>query len=160
MKRWTDDTGRGFATLYLPDVIYRWQTSDAVHRGQPPSWEPREDVNGSWMTNPLGSVPLFALENNPRLLGGGRSDILGLLPLQDAIDKIVADSIIASEYSSLRQRWATGVEIPKDELGQPVEGVQLEATFKRMWVVGEPGREVGGVQRRGSRRVREADLRC
>ena len=109
----------------------------------PPSWEPRDDVNGAWMDNPLGSVPLYALENNPRLLGGGRSDILGLLPLQDAIDKIVADSIIASEYSSLRQRWATGVEIPKDELGHPVEGVQLEATFKRMWVSENPDAKWG-----------------
>ena len=79
----------------MPDDIYRWQTSDTWIPGATATWEPRDDQNGPWMRNPLGKVPLFALENNPRLLGGGRSDILGLLPIQDAIDKIVADSVIA-----------------------------------------------------------------
>ena len=35
------------------------------------------------------------------------------------------------------------MEIPKDELGQPVEGVQLEATFKRMWVSENPDAKWG-----------------
>jgi SPP1 Gp6-like portal protein len=144
LKRWETDDGRWYVTLYLPDSIYRWQSrSTIVQRAQfsgglgaPDDWEPRDD--GEFFTNPLGVVPLIPLENNPTLLGGGRSDIAPLIALQDAINKTVCDALIASEYSSLRQRWATGIEVPKDSEGNVPANYAVEATFKRLWISENP----------------------
>src|SRR5262245_40705111 len=136
LKRWRDLDGYTYATVYLPEQIVRWQTEDRVGEGQRPSWEPRAD--GPTLTNPLGRVPLIPLENNPQLLTGGRSDLLNVLPIQDAIDKVMADAVVASEYTALRQRWATGVEIPKDDEGNPVTALTIEATFKRLWISENP----------------------
>lgn len=146
IKRWESDDGRWLLTIYLPDAVYRWQSRSTVAQrwagagglGTADDWEPREDADGGEVSNPLGVVPLIPLENNPGLLGGGRSDVAPLIAIQDAINKTVADSLIASEYSSLRQRWATGLEVPKDAQGNVLTSTQVDATFRRLWIAENP----------------------
>lgn len=77
------------------------------------------------MTNPLGAPPVAVVghEDAPSVLAD-------LLTLQDSIDKLLLDMMIASEAAGRPRRWATGIEAvekPKlDENGDPViEGDEI-----------------------------------
>jgi hypothetical protein len=139
LKRWTDEDGT-FATLYLPDAIYKfWNPSVSqvmVDMGLGPeygSWKRRDVPDEPWpLPNPLGVVPVVPVINRPKLNGEGRSEIEPVIPLQDAINKTGADMLIASEFSAFRQRWATGLDIPTDpDTGAPFETFQ--AAVERLW---------------------------
>lgn len=122
LKVWDDDwTGNINATLYLPDLIYKFQaprpaagTTQIV-----PRWVKRE-VNGeAWPAkNPLGEVPLYELPNNPRLLGGGVSEIADVTDIQDRINKTLADRLITQDYGAFPQKWATAWP-DEDDKGNP-----------------------------------------
>lgn len=130
-KRWVegDET---WATLYLPDRIEKWRadrrhTTDSIDRrltlDQRINWVRREVPGESWpLPNALGVVPLVPLINRPRLTGEGESEIASVRPLQDAINKLAMDMLVAAEAGAFKQRWATGIEIPVDpETKKPLE---------------------------------------
>jgi hypothetical protein len=97
-------------------------------------WERRVVDGEAWpLRNRLGVVPLVPLVNKPQLDSEGRSEIASIIPLNDAINKLVADMLIASEFGSYRQRWATGIEVPIDEeTGQELE--PFKAAVDRLWI--------------------------
>ena len=144
LKAWTDDfTGDLFVNLYLPDVIWKWRRPATVTGiGSNQQFEERDD---SQLENPLGVVPIVPLVNKPRLLRPGQSEIRAVVPVQDAVNKLVADMMIASEFQSFRQRWATGIEIPVmyDDDGKPLPADQQEAAvwkhaIDRLWYSEDP----------------------
>lgn len=49
----------------------------------------------------------------------GRSELAPVLPLQDALNKSVIDTIVAMEYQAFRQRWVTGVDVEIGDDGKP-----------------------------------------
>lgn len=120
LKKWKGDDGTWLATLYLPDEVVKYQRAERTS-GQ--SWVARETPGEAWpLPNPLGVVPIIPLVNRPRLRGAGESEIAGVIPMQNAINKLAMDMLVAAEYGAFRQRWATGVEIPVDpETGKPVD---------------------------------------
>ena len=122
LKKWKGDDGEWLATLYLPDEIVKLQQA-RKNAGERSTWEPRAIPGESWpLVNPLGIVPIIPLVNRPRLRGNGESEIAGVIPVQDAINKLAMDMLVAAEYGAFRQRWATGVEIPMDpETGKPID---------------------------------------
>ncbi len=158
VKRWLDEDGYQHATLFLPDSVSMWRSATkvsaetlyATYQPDPASvtmtmpgagWELVDTV-----ANPLGVVPVVPFTNRPRSdTTEGRSEISDLLGIQDAINKLVADLIIASEYSSFRQRWVTGIEIPTDpETGQVVE--PFNAAINRMFVSEDPQTRFGSFE--------------
>lgn len=148
LKLWKDDEGREYATLYLPDGIYKYESARQLWTGGTVSsafttWHPRESRTEPWpLPNPLGVVPLVPLRNRPRLLAQPVSEIARVIPLQDAINKTVADMLVASEFGAFRQRWATGIEIPLDpETKQAVE--PFKAAVDRVWTNENPGGKFG-----------------
>lgn len=128
LKVWIDDwTGQKMATLYLPDGIHKFRApKDGTE------WSVREDS----LPNPLGVVPVAVFRNRPRLLTGGRSEIGDLLDIQDRINKTIFDRMMAAEYSSYRQRYSIGMEIPRDEDGNP--RAPFEAAVDRLWMAEDP----------------------
>lgn len=136
LKKWRDEDGFEYATLYLPGEIVKWQTAKpvSVPTGQTLAreWVPREGDEGG--PNPMGVVPVIPLLNNPTMLKGGRSDLEPAIPLQDAINKELADMLVASEFGAFIQRWATGIEVPTDPVtGKPLEATELKAAVSRLW---------------------------
>ncbi|MGZ4530816.1 MAG: phage portal protein [Mycobacteriaceae bacterium] len=108
------------------------------------TWVPRQDGSPFFIPHDLGVVPLLPLENNPNLKVGGRSDILPIIPIQDALNKLVMDMIIASEFAAFGQRWATGIEIPKDpETGRPISDQRFLAAVSRLWTSEDPETKFG-----------------
>lgn len=131
-KCYLDDwTGDRFATLYLPNGI----------------WKYRAPNNGNWsmraesLANPLGEVPVVPFRNRPRLLSGGRSEIGDVTDIQDRINKTLFDRMMAGEYSSYRQRYSIGMEIPVDDNGRPK--APFEAAIDRLWMAEDPDVKFG-----------------
>jgi hypothetical protein len=135
MKRWVDDSGYIFATLYLPDGIYKFRsrsksTNSTAVNYQGIRWVPREsEITGddAWpLANPLGVVPVIPMTNQTRLDGSGNSEIENIIPMQDAINKLGTDMLVASEFVAWPQRYIMGIELPKDPLtGQPIDSVKV-----------------------------------
>lgn len=133
LKRWIDDDGFRYATLYLPDAVYKFRSAVPAKEGSRTAWTDRE-VNGEpWpLPNRLGVVPVVPMVNRSRLLKPGRSELHSVVPVQDAVNKLITDLLVTSEFSAAPQRWATGIEIPKDPAtGQPIQ--VFENLVSRLW---------------------------
>lgn len=138
LKRFIADDGYVWATLYLTDGLYKFISEKPWDKiagtGQKPRWLQRIVDGENWpLPNMVGDeVPVVPLMNDPRLLSGGVSELVDAIPLQDAINKTIADMLIASEFVAAPQRYATGFKPPKDEQGNvlPV----FERLVDRLWV--------------------------
>ena len=151
-KRWLDDDGYIYGTLYLPDQIIKYRSGGKYNSYDLKSkdfsslttdrvqWILRPGVEAI-MPNPLGVVPVVELKNQPRILGDGRSEIEGIMNLQDAANKLIVDMLVSAEYSAFRQRWVTGLDIPTDNNGNPVE--PFEAAVDRLWQTNSPDAKFG-----------------
>jgi hypothetical protein len=136
LKKWRDSAGYTYATLYLPTAIYKWRSKE------PSKYATTGDIGRNWITrpddpgsvNPMGVVPVVPIENNPTMLTGGRSDLMPAIPLQDAINKEIADMLVASEFAAFPQRVVTGIEVPTDkDTGLPSTATELKAAVSRFW---------------------------
>lgn len=104
-------------------------------------WEFRQDVPPV-KANPLGKVPYLRMRTMPDLLGGYKSEIQGLIPIQDRINKTNFDRLISQEFTAFPQRWVTGIEIPNDpKTGAPRE--PFNAAVDRVWTVEDPAAKFG-----------------
>lgn len=78
----------------------------------------------------LGVTPFVRFRD--RLDGEATGIIRPLIVLNDRVNEVVFATLIALQYASFRQRWATGLAVPEDEDGNPVE--PFEAAVDRLWV--------------------------
>ena len=167
LKCWRDEyTGDEFATLYLPDLVWKF----AKKGGLVPEILPRNPELGSpvagagygaWelrsvagepnpMVNPMGEVPLAELPNRSRLAREPVSEIANVIPLQDAINVIWSHVLTASDYAAFPQRVLMGMQVPKkpvlDELGNVVgqEKIDLEKfAVDRILLLENPEAKIG-----------------
>lgn len=113
VKRWSDGKVSR-ASLFEPDRITTFISENGVA-----GWRTLETI-----ANPFGIVPVVPLVNTDRLLDvDGRSELADLLPLVDALNKLLADMMVASEYYARPRRWATGLELEEDEDGNAVNPI-------------------------------------
>lgn len=130
LKRWKGADKHLYATVYLPDGIWKFRTESPIDQ---PDDTPREKVEwverGPMVPNPFGVVPVVPLPNDPELLTEGRSELADAIPIQDAINKLWHDLIVSSEFGAYVQRLLTGVEAPIDpETRQPLKGWKPEVS--------------------------------
>ncbi len=148
LKVWLNDWGYLFATVYLPDGVYKFQSSATVDMAgaQVVEWKERDAVEHR-AANPFGVVPVVPLENAPGMLTGGKSDLTNAIPVQDAINKLVLDMLVASEFAAMRQRWATGVELPRDDDGHEVgDEASFVSWMDRVWTAEDSEAKFGEFQ--------------
>lgn len=80
-------------------------------------------------------MPVYHFPNG-ELSEYGKSILRGVIPLQDALNKAIADMLVAMEFHAYPQRWATGVQVERD----PVTGKEIspfQAGEGRVWRVGD-----------------------
>jgi Phage portal protein, SPP1 Gp6-like len=137
--------------LYRPEATYRWVAElagaprpvgafpiDGSRRKSELGWEPLGDPTA----NGLGDVPVVAFENRAAILGGGVSEIADCVPILKRIDKLTLDKLLTSEFAAFRQKWATGLEVPRDpETQKPVE--PYSAAVTKLWVSEQDGTRFG-----------------
>ena len=166
VKRWLEIDGTAWAVLYLPDRIVKYRAAKAAstldasqyENGQTPSVlaAPQNWRVDQTIPNPLGVVPVVQFTNRPALLTEGRSDLVDVIPLQDAVNKLRSDMLVAAEYAAYRQRFVVGLELEVDE-----ETGQVTPPFRGRPSVGRGigGSEVRRVRRVGPDQLRNCDLR-
>jgi hypothetical protein len=130
LKRWIDEDEQAvFATVYLPDFIYKYRSGGPTGGGLDPlvisglAWAKRNVEGEDWpLPNPLGEVPVIPFPNKPTLSGVGESEIAKVVPIQDAINANVANVMLAGLYGAFRQRTAVNVKLEVDpKTGAPVQ---------------------------------------
>lgn len=95
------------AWLYLPDSAQKYRGSGMFGS----AWKP----DGSPKPNPLGVVPVVPLVNRPSLTNlSGESELVDIIPLADAVNKLATDMMVSSEFHAMPRRYATGIEVPKE----------------------------------------------
>lgn len=114
VKRWETPEGSQ-AVWYGADEIVRYR---ADHTGAMAGFKPVERID-----NPMGRVPLVRFRNGDRLTHRGISEMLDVIPLTDALVKLVTDMLTASEYAARPRRWATGLEVTEDRDGNPISPI-------------------------------------
>ena len=88
----------------------------------------------------LGVTPLVRFRD--RLDDNSRGIIAPLINIQDRVNESVFSLMIALQYASFRQRWATGLAIPIDsESGKAIE--PFKAAVDRLWVTDSPDAKFG-----------------
>lgn len=124
LKAWVDDDAE-YATLYLPDEIWKFQRPLTMksHSGllistafdpSPQSWSRRVVDGEEWpISNPLGEVPVVEVPNRPMLGSEPISDISGTMSMQNAINLLWAYLFAAADYASMPARVVMGQEPPK-----------------------------------------------
>lgn len=155
LKRWFDeDMGLWYATLYLPKSIWKFQAETTPTVGQDPSWWEGDywTQTNPWLTwqprvmagdepymfaNPFGEVPIVPFPNKPNLAGQGVSELHNIVPLQDAVNKLNFDLLMASEYAAFPQKWATNVDLELDENTGKVKS-PWEIGVDRIFMAGPP----------------------
>lgn len=156
LKRWRDEDGRDFATLYTPEFLWKFWTDSPSTTLELPSgvrlgeWRPRENDKEPWpLPNPLGEVPIVELPNRTTIAGEPMSAIGGVAAMQDAINLLWAHLFTASDFAALPQRIVLGAQLPKvpvlDNNGQKVgeKVVDLpEMNYKRIMNLEGPNAKV------------------
>jgi len=103
-KWWPDpDSGGVRLTLYYPDRLEYYATKKPLKDGEQPDargFEPwgEEPV----AANPYGVIPMFHFRSNRRR---PKSQLASVIEVQDMVNKLVADMMVAAEFGAFRQRY-------------------------------------------------------
>jgi hypothetical protein len=148
LKVWLDTaSGEARANMYFPDRIVRYATqvttseiatidmySEAfAMRG---GWEPITEVGHNY-----GTVPMVPFTTRPDYRGYGRSDLRDIAEIIARIEYLTSNTMLAVELGALRQKWATGLEIPTDPDGNEVE--PFKVALDRLWISEDPDSKFG-----------------
>jgi hypothetical protein len=141
-KMWKLDDGRLRLNLYYVDRIEKYVTAKPKPNGIPKKLDefvPYDDGYGNTVPNDLGRVPVFHFENP-----GGYSELKDVIPIQDALNKTVADMMIAMEFAAFKQRYIIGMEPDIDpETSLPSEEWLRKTGVDRMLSIPNEEAKVG-----------------
>lgn len=123
VKYWKTDDSFGRLNVYSSDRIEKFITRNALKTGAlaPSKADAFKPLEGepNIIANPYGRIPVFHFGNNTDIGTFGQSDLRDVLPLQDALNKSIADLLVGMEFAALPQRWATGLQTEYNEDGTP-----------------------------------------
>ncbi|MCZ0973155.1 phage portal protein [Streptomyces albulus] len=141
-KLWYDEDGQKRSKIFVYDNQFEYTLVgdyfiDAIPN--PDSFKLVEKFR-----HDIGVCPVVRMRNrldlspNQPPLG----EIEQLIPIQDRLNNFVLSQSMTVQYSSFRQRWATGLAIPEDpKTGQPMEA--FNAAVNRLWVSESPDVKFG-----------------
>lgn len=99
-KWWVGDDDRRYLTLYYPDRLEHYVSSGKSENvSAATAFVPTDNP---MVPNPYGIVPVFHLRRERRAV---RSELRNIITLQDAVNKLLADMMIAAEFGAFRQRY-------------------------------------------------------
>lgn len=91
----------------------------------------------------LGVCPVVRYLNTADLDGDDcvRGEVEPLFEMQDQLNSTIFNLLMAQQYGAFRQRWVTGMAIPIDENGGPVE--PFNAAVNRLWAAEDADTKFG-----------------
>ena len=98
-KWWVDDDEKRRMTLYYPDRLeYYVSKQKASNVQSAKGMEPAEEPVAA---NPFNEIPVFHFRTGRR----AASELQDVVPLQNGINKLLIDMMVAAEYGAFKQRW-------------------------------------------------------
>jgi hypothetical protein len=157
LKMWAGDDGWDYATLYLADELWKMKRRARVDSAaariivpdgveSPYDWVPRfDDSTMTVIPNPLGQVPIVEFANRRRLKAAPTPEHKPVMPLQNAVNKLLADMMVAAEAGAFPARWGTGVDLPRDPLtGQEIDDPDMwRLSLSKMLRATDPAAKFG-----------------
>jgi hypothetical protein len=121
-------------TAAVGHKLYSWSDySVTSFQLETVQWTYREDVPPVSVIAG-GRLPYVVFRNRPTLTGECHSEIEGILPIQDRINKTTFDRLVTQEFAAFPQRWVTGIDIPEDPgTGKPIQ--PFNAAVDRVWTL-------------------------
>lgn len=117
-KLWEGNDGKWRLNLYYEDAIEKYRTASKVTNGVPNKANRWRSLGAD--EHGYDEVPIFHFGHDADLGDMGTSILKDVIPLQDALNKSLCDLMVAGEFISFPQRWATGLQIDVDEeTGRP-----------------------------------------
>ncbi len=117
-KWWEDEDGKRRMTLYYPDHLeYYVSQKKAGEVQSAKGMGPAEDPEA---VNPYGQIPVFHFRPQRRVVKG---ELVNVLPLQDAINKLLSDMMVQAEFGAAPQRYIIS---NMDENGPPLKNAPNE----------------------------------
>lgn len=113
-KWWTDENGGVRLTLYYPDRFEYYRTGRQFKAGETPdakAFEPHGDEPVA--PNEAGLIPVFHFRSNRRQ---PKSQLAGAIEVQDMVNKMLADMMVAAEFGAFPQRYVIS--------GNGIQGLQ------------------------------------
>lgn len=141
-KRWVADlkSKKVRLNMYYPDRIEKYISRSSIDTAsdRAESYDVFEAPGEPWpLSNPYGAVPVFHFANDAPVGKFGRSELVDVIPIQNALNKEVMDLLVNSEFSALPQRVMTGIEADVDpDTGKPK--APFFATPGGVWTIGDP----------------------
>lgn len=122
-KWWVGDDGYRYLTLYYPDRLEYYHSSKKEEAGAASvsaddyhkSFEKLSGAEGQ-ADNPYGEIPVFHFRRSRRKT---ISELKNVLSIQDSLNKLVADMMIAAEFGAFPQRWTISQGDPGVLLNAP-----------------------------------------
>lgn len=108
-KWWKDAEGKTRMVLYYPDRFEYYKTVGKSENITSASQFTPCDKDGNLVSddsyieiNESGEIPVFHFRVDRRAT---KSDLKNTIPIQDAVNKLVQDMLIVSEFGAFRQKW-------------------------------------------------------
>jgi len=105
-KWWVDGDSCLRMNLYYPERIEYYVTKTKAKSVSSSKafveYNPTEEEGGAVAINPYDEIPIFHFRPERRKIKG---DLVNAVPLQNAINKLVTDMMVAAEYGAFKQRW-------------------------------------------------------
>lgn len=104
-KMWVDESDECYRMiLYYQDRLEYYRTKQkAVNVGTWEAFVPDDtEYPDGKAINPFGRIPVFHFKIRERFL---RGDLYDVIPIQNGINKLLTDMMVAAEYGAFRQRW-------------------------------------------------------
>jgi hypothetical protein len=101
-KWWVDQQLKTRLTLYYPDRLeYYISASKTDTPASANAFRAVDDV-APIVENPFEEIPIFHFRPERRVIKG---DLANVVPLQNGINKMLSDMMVAAEYGAFKQRW-------------------------------------------------------
>lgn len=101
-KWWEGDDERYSLTLYYPDRLEYYQSRQKEQMSEIAANGRNFEKSAEDAPNPFGVIPVFHFRSNRRK---AMSQIANVIEPQDAINKLMADMMVAAEFGAYKQRY-------------------------------------------------------
>lgn len=144
-----DPTGNHLwrAEVYTEPYVFAWvgDVNEDPQRhpllGDRPPWDAEPVV----VANDLGVVNVVPFENRRTTSTGALSEVGSVEHVLQRIDELLVGRQVAAHYAAFKQRWASGLEVPRDpQTGKPIE--PYKAAVSRLWIAEDPDARFGSFE--------------
>ena len=146
-KSWKTADKRARVNLYYPNVTERYISKKKIEAAIPDFKdliEYDEDGITANIPNNYDTIPVFHFANNSDIGMPGQSELLPAMSVQDAYNKTILDMLVAMEFVSFPQRFASGIEIEYDDDGNVIP--PFKSGVDRLWFTENDNAKFGSLE--------------